>query len=51
METSHNFARPDNTLARHDKDKIWQVGHDDEKLLKIKTEIEEIIDENITMVE
>ena len=42
-----NFPRPENTIARSSKTYIWQIPEDDEIVLKVKDEIDKIINMNI----
>ena len=42
-----NFPRPENTIARSTKTHIWQIPEEDEVVLKVKEEIEKIINKNI----
>lgn len=46
VRCSHGFPRPENTLARRDKNTIWKVPFEDELVCRIETEIETIININ-----
>jgi hypothetical protein len=50
VECSHNFPRPENTMARSDKMFIWNVGLEDETVNDVHDEIKEIIDNNMEYI-
>ncbi len=50
VECSHNFPRPENTMARSDKMFIWNVGLEDETVNDVHDEIKEVIDINLDYI-
>jgi hypothetical protein len=40
VSCSHSFPRPENTLARRDKQTIWKVAFEDELVCRIEAEID-----------
>ena len=50
VETSHQFPRPDNNLARNEKTFISKVEKNDEVVMQVTEEIEGILDENLEII-
>lgn len=48
---THDFPRPENHIARSDKLKLWDIPDWDETYVKVRAEIEQILDKNLKNVE
>ena len=51
IETTQNFQRPENGLARSEKNFIWAVPFEDLLVQEIYNDIEQVIDANVRIVQ
>jgi hypothetical protein len=50
VKQSSNLPRPENTIARSDKNHLWDIQPDDEIVITAKAQISETLQENLEIV-